>query len=104
MNVLKLNTSPEFEIISRSNISGNSFVMTLKNENNQKTQSINCTTSILPNENYLLTLASFPNGKQGDKLSYSINGICNGKILIVGETENVQDYTKKNNNKFYKWN
>jgi len=100
MNILKINTAPEFEIIPRGIMVGS--VIELKNENNQKKQNVNFTFEKLPNENYKIILATFPNGKQGDKLSYSIPNVCNGKILIVSQTENIQDYSKKSNNKFYK--
>jgi hypothetical protein len=102
MNVLKINTSPEFEFIPRTNLTSSTFSVEIKNENNQNTQTIECEVVKLSNENYNATLASFPNGKQGDKLSYSIPNVVNGKFLIVSESESVQNYSKKNNNKFYK--
>ena len=72
----------------------------------QRKEDILATISLLPNENYQITLASFPVGKIGDKISYTLlqdnEVVLLGKILITTETENIQDYSKQTNNKFYK--
>ena len=43
--------------------------------------------------------------KIGDKISYTLlqddEVVLLGKILIASQTENIQDYSKKTNNKFY---
>jgi len=106
MDILKLNTSPTFKFIPRYELSVSELSIKLINELNQKTQTILCTVSILPNENYNITLATFPTGKANDKFSYTLlNGleiVSLGKLMIVSENENVQDYSKKTVNKFYK--
>ena len=72
---------------------------------NQRKEDIFATISLLPNENYQVTLASFHAGKIGDKISYTLlqddEVVLLGKILIASQTENIQDYSKKTNNKFY---
>ena len=44
--------------------------------------------------------------KIGDKISYTLfqdtEVVLLGKILITTEMENIQDYSKQTNNKFYK--
>lgn len=109
MDVLKKNTSPTFEIVPRKVLDvSNVFKIKLINEFTKVAQDILATSvSLLANENYQITLASFPTGKIGEKLSYKIvDNISNevlslGKILIVSQTENIQDYSKKLNSKFY---
>ncbi len=110
MNVLKLNTTPAFEVVPRYNLDTNQVLkIDLVKESNQTTQTI-LTTSVvlLQNENYLITLASFPTGIANDKFSYilseNISGtvVSFGKLMIVDENEIVQDYSKKSVNKFYK--
>jgi len=88
MDILKLNTSPTFQFIPRSVLDNNpEMSIKLINELNQKTQTILCAVSILPNENYNITLASFPTGKANDKFSYTLlNGleiVSFGKLMIV---------------------
>jgi hypothetical protein len=108
MNILRLNTSPSFEFIPRENITSTSFSIELKNENNQNKQTVSCSVVKLENENYKVTLSSFPTGINGDKFSYSILTIrqklvvAQGKLLIIGQNDSVQDYSKKSTNKFYK--
>ena len=106
MDILKLNTSPTFQFIPRKVLTVSDLSIKLINELNQKTQTILCTVAILPNENYTITLATFPTGKANDKFSYTLlNGleiVSLGKLMIVSENENVQDYSKKSVNKFYK--
>ena len=72
----------------------------------QKTQDILADVVFLSNENYKATMQSFPTSKIGDKFSYILlegtDIVLMGKILIVGATENIQDYSKSSNNKFYK--
>ena len=109
MNILKQNTSPVLFIIPRNNNFGVFLKLQLVNEMNQKTQNVlTASISKLPNENISITLVSFPTGKVGDKFSYTLLDdvtneiVCLGKLMIVSENENIQDYEKKSNNKFYK--
>jgi len=107
MDILKKTTSPEFEIVPRRVLDiSKVFTFQLKNEMNQKTQNILAGVVFLSNENYKITMQSFPTSKIGDKFSYSLleddEVVLLGKILIVGADENIQDYSKKTNNKFYK--
>ena len=107
MDILKKNTSPSFQIVPRKVLNYSKiFKFQLKNEMSQKSQEILATILLLQNENYQVTLAKFPAGKIGDKISYTLlqdnEVVLLGKILITTETENIQDYSKKTNNKFYK--
>lgn len=107
MNILKINTSPIFEICPRIELNVNdAHTIVLKSEFTQAIQTISASVLLLQNENYLLTLQSFPTGKAGEKFSYTIQNLANeivslGKLMIVSEFENIQDYSKKSNNKFY---
>lgn len=107
MDILKKTTSPEFEIVPRRVLDVSKvFSFQLKNEMNQKTQTILADVVFLSNENYKITMQSFPTSKIGDKFSYTLledeEIVLLGRILIVGATENIQDYSKESNNKFYK--
>ena len=107
MDILKKTTSPEFEIVPRRALDvSHVFTFQLKNEMTQKTQDILGDVVFLTNENYKITMRSFPTSKIGDKFSYTLLDdeeiVLLGKILVVGATENIQDYSKKSNNKFYK--
>lgn len=109
MDILKLTTSPEFEIVPRKTLDASkTFKFKLINEFTKVKQDVLATIALLANENYKITLASFPTGKLGDKISYTIVDnltseiISLGKILIASETENIQDYSKASNSKFYK--
>ena len=108
MNILRKNTIPVFQIVTRENLNtDNVFKIQLKNEDTQAVQEINATVSLLENENYTITLDGFPVGNIHEKFSYTIievlteNVVSLGKILIVGENENVQDYTTIETNNFY---
>lgn len=106
MDILKKNTSPSFQIVPRKKLDASKvFKFKLKNEMSQNSQEILANISLLPNENYQITLVSFPLGKIGDKISYTLlqdtEVVLLGKMLITNETENIQDYSKKTNNKFY---
>lgn len=106
MDILKKNTSPSFEIVPRKVLDiSKVFKFQLKNEMSQNKSEILANVSLLQNENYQITLVSFPLGKVGDKISYTLlqgnEVILLGKMLITSETENIQDYSKKTNNKFY---
>lgn len=109
MDILKKTTSPEFEIVPRKTLDYSRVLrFELKNEMTQKTQNVLADVVFLPNENYKVTMQSFPTSKIGDKFSYSLLDNLNdevislGRILVIGASENIQDYSKKNNNKFYK--
>lgn len=108
MNILRINTSPSFQIVPRENLDVSRLLnVAIKNEDTQEVQNINATVSLLENENYQLTLVSFPTGNQNEKFSYTITDILTnnvvslGKILIVAEDQNIQDYTTTTTNKFY---
>lgn len=107
MDILKKNTTPSFQIVPRKVLdSSKVFKFQLKNEMSQVASEILANVSFLPNENYQITLISFPISKIGDKFSYTLlqdnEVVLLGKILITNQTENIQDYSKKTNNKFYK--
>ena len=106
MDILKKNTSPSFEIVPRKVLDiSKVFKFQLKNEMSQNKSEILANVFLLQNENYQITLASFPISKIGDKISYTLlqddEVVLLGKILIASQTENIQDYSKKTNNKFY---
>ena len=108
MDVLKKNTTPTFEIVPRFNLNtSQDYIFEIVNEFTQKKETILSTVQLLPNENYSITMATFPKGKINEKLSYSILNsvgevVSLGRFIILSETENVQDYSKQNNTKFYK--
>lgn len=106
MDILKQNTSPQFEIVPRKKLdTAVVFKMFLISEATQAVQEINISVALLANENYTATLASFPIGKVREKFSYTIlqtqEVVSLGKLMIISETESVQDFTTKTNNKFY---
>ncbi len=106
MNILKLNTSPSFQIVPRRKLTSQNLTIELVKEGSQTSQTINATATLLPNENYTLLLASFPNGKVNDKFSFTIlestEIVCLGKLMIVSQTEIIQDYAKKTTSKYYR--
>lgn len=83
------------------------MLVTMKNEDTQVVQAIEAAATLLSNENYQLTLVAFPEGNENEKFSYTITDIVTnnivslGRFLIVGETQNIQDYSTKTTNKFY---
>jgi hypothetical protein len=107
MDILNKNTSPIFTIVPRKKIFyGDILKIKLVNEMSSISQDIFISHfRILENENIIITLASFPTGKINDKFSYQIINddtneiVCMGKLIIVSENENIQDYSKKLNNK-----
>jgi hypothetical protein len=108
MDILRKNTTPAFQIVPRRQLAlTDVFKITLRNESTNAKQSIICSVAILANENYQLTLTSFPTGNLGAKFSYSLlnnetNEIVSlGKLIIVAENQDVQDYSNKSNNNFY---
>ena len=108
MDILRKNTTPTFQIVPRRKLLlTEALRIDLRNENNDLREIIDCTIVNLPNENYSLTLATFPVGNLDAKFSYSlyINGtneiVLMGKLMIITETQNVQDYTVQTNTKFY---
>jgi len=108
MDILKLTTSPAFEIVPRKNLDVlRTFKFKLINEFTKVTQDVLASITILPNENYQVTLVSFPTGKAGDKISYTIvDNLTNevislGKLMIVSASENIQNYSKISTAKFY---
>lgn len=108
MNIIRQNTTPSFEIVPRSVLDiETDYLMSLKSEFSTDIQLILCDVIPLSNENYLLTMQDFPTGKIGEKFSYTLSNpltdeiVSLGRLLIVGETESVQDYSKQANTKFY---
>ena len=108
MNILKKNTIPSFQIVPRRDLNiSEVFKIELKNESSQKKQNIICAVDLLANENFTLSLETFPTGKIGDKFSYSLFDnttnelILMGKLMIVSENENIQNYEKSINSKYY---
>lgn len=107
MNVLKINTSPSFEIVPREKISIlENLSIELISEFSQSKQTVNIGVTELSNENYLIQLSTFPISKEGEKFSYTIKNELNkivslGKLIVLGELQNIQDYSKKTNKKFY---
>lgn len=108
MNVLKINTTPKFQIVPRENLDVSRVLkLEIKSEFSQSLQEINATVELLENENYLLTLESFPSGSQDEKFSYTIfdlltnNIVSLGKFLIVAENADIQNYSNKETNIFY---
>lgn len=107
MNILRKNTIPKFEIVPREKLNvSDEFTVNTIGEFSQKKQTILATVILLLNENYLIEMASFPVGKEGEKFSYTILDpntkiVSLGKFMIVSEFETIQDYSKKQNTKFY---
>lgn len=108
MNILKINASPSFQIVPRENMDVSRVLkVVIKNEDTQVLQEIEAGVTLLENENYQLTLDSFPDGNANEKFSYTIvdlltnNLVSLGKFLIVAENESIQDYSNKQTNKFY---
>jgi hypothetical protein len=108
MNILKINSVPSFEVIFRAELEDTIYKIILKNELKNTAQEIICAFDLLPNENFNVVLNTFPVGVSGTKFSYKIvdsesdDIVCFGKLMIVAQNENVQDYSKKTSTKFYK--
>ena len=107
MHILRENTDPIFEIVPRKTLSDITYFMFLKSEYTQAVQTIECTKELLPNENYNITLVTFPVGNENEKFSFELKDIlneviCIGQLMIVSEFADVQNYTKVSNTKFYK--
>ena len=110
MEVFKKDTDPVLYIVPRETLDVEVvYKLTLTNEMKRTSQTIlSDTVVLLPNETYRITLSSFPTGKVGDKFSYNMSNnvtdevVYLGKAIIVTENENIQDYSKQTNNKFYK--
>lgn len=107
MHILRENTDPTFEIVPRKTLSDIMYFMFLKSEYTQEVQVIECTKELLQNENYNITLATFPVGNENEKFSFELKNalnevICIGQLMIVSEFADVQNFTKVSNTKFYK--
>ena len=107
MHILRENTQPIFEIVPRKILSDITYFLNLKSEYTQNVQLIECTKELLSNENYNITLNSFPIGKTNEKFSFELKDalnevICIGQLMIVSEFADVQNYTKVSNTKYYK--
>jgi hypothetical protein len=108
MDILRKNTTPAFQIVPRKKLLiTDVFKIELRDESSKVLQIIICSIANLANENYNLTLATFPTGRLGAKFSYSLfNNATNdlvlmGRLIIVSQNQNIQDYTNKTNNNFY---
>ena len=108
MNIIRKNTIPSFQIVPRKDLNIiDVFKIELKNESSQKKQIIICAVDLLPNENFTLSLETFPTGKIGDKFSYSLLDnstselVLMGKLMIVSQFEDIQNYSNKLNNQYY---
>jgi hypothetical protein len=108
MNILRLNTTPVFQIVPRKTLTvTDTFKIVLRNESNNKQETILCTITLLANENYNLTLSTFPIGGLNAKFSFTLfNNVTNvtlllGKLMIISETQSIQDYSNKTNNNYY---
>jgi hypothetical protein len=104
MNILKINTTPVFQFISRKDFNAESLEIQLVSETKGTTQNIECTPTLLANGNYDLLLSVFPNGKANETFSFTIlndaDVLCLGKLMIVASGEVVQNHSKKTN-KYY---
>jgi hypothetical protein len=102
MNVLKKDTPPIFEIVPRCDLdTAKVYTVVFFNEYTSEIQTVTATVAKLQNENYNLILSEFPNG---EKLSFEIKDsdlvVCMGKLIIIGQSDSVQDY-EANNNQYY---
>lgn len=109
MDILKINTEPKFEIVPRIYFDTVEVLeIVLTSEKNGSAQTVDASAIILPNENYLLLLSQFPSGKENEKFSYGLfektskKLLSLGRLMILAENESVQNYSKKENTKFYK--
>jgi hypothetical protein len=108
MDILRQNLTPSFEIVPRYALDlSKQLRFLLINENTKVASQIISTVTLLDNENYKITFATFPASAVGDKISYTLieniseKIVSLGKILVVGQTESVQNYSKILNTKFY---
>lgn len=102
MDILKKNTIPTFQIVSRTILdTSQPLSVEITSEFTQLKQTISASIALLENQNYQLTLSEFPTGKLYEKLSYKIENVCLGKMIIVSENEDIQNYAKKPNDKYY---
>ena len=108
MDILRKNLTPSFEIVPRYALDlSKQLRFLLINENIKVASQIIAAVTLLDNENYKITFATFPVSTVGDKISYTlIDNISEkivslGKIMVIGETESVQNYSKILNTKFY---
>ena len=106
MYILKQNTTPEIEIVPRKVLDLNSdYVFFIRNEYTNALEQISSTIELLPNENYKVTLDDFPTGKINEKFTFELKEeneiVLIGQFIIVDENENVQDYSKQTNSKYY---
>jgi len=109
MDIIKRDTALVIEVVPRVLIdTGAAFTMTLKNEDKQTSQTRACTFTLLANENYNLTLNSIPTGADYSKFSYIVKNnasnevVLRGKLMIVSENEDLQNYNRTQTNRFYK--
>lgn len=111
MDILRKNTDPVLTIIPRQEIADNLVIkFRFENEFSQaKLVVLSDTVTKLPNGLLSVLLEEIPEDVNiGDKFSYTAvdndtdEVICLGKAIMLGETESVQDYSKADNNKFYK--
>lgn len=108
MDILRINTSPIFEIVPRKKLDVLRVLkLALISEYSENTQNILCSVTLISNENYVLSLNSFPASTADEKFSYTLlDNITNevvlmGRLMIISENETVQDYAQKTNTKYY---
>ena len=106
MHILRKDTTPIFEIVPRKTLLDVAYFLNLKSEYTTEVQVINCTSTLLPNENYNIELDSFPIGNINEKFSFELTNelnevLCIGQLMIVSELADVQNYTKISNTKYY---
>ena len=108
MDILKKNTTPSFDIVPREALDVLlDYKFIIVNEMTNATEDVLASIISIPNENYTVTLTSFPVGKIGEKLSYKLvydltNEVVSlGKLIIVSEFQDIQDYTRETSTKFY---
>lgn len=107
MHILRKNTNPIFEIVPRKKLDvSKAYFFNLKNEYTNEVQEIESSIELLSNENYNITMSSFPIGNINEKISFELKEettneiVLIGQIMIVDENEVVQDYSKKTNLKY----
>ena len=85
MHILRENTDPIFEIVPRKNLTDISYFLSLKSEYTQEVQVIECTKELLQNENYNITLESFPVGNENENSFGANNELSPMPVAEVDE-------------------
>lgn len=108
MDVIRIGTTPSFEIVPRTRLSeADTFTVSLYNEYTKAPQEIEATVEVLPNENYNILFMTEPTGDAGNKFSYKIisdtsgETVSLGRLIMLEDSESVQDYNTATNKKYY---